>query len=506
MKVVAIKTLDNMLNNITMYRLVVYGLGGISLVAIMMSVFGRLPYEPSHIIASLIGILGASYVTDLVLSKVWQTPRNIESWLITGLILFLIMPPATSVVNGIVLCTAGVIASASKYIIAYRGKHIFNPAAFAAAVLSLTGALPASWWVGTSALWPFMLIVGLAVVYKIRRFPMVLTFVVTAITLQLIVTLSRQQPLMHAIQSLLIASPLIFLATIMLTEPATMPPRKNQQILFAAAVAVLYSGILKFGHFYIYPELALLIGNALAFVISPKFRARLQLKEIHKISDRVYDYVFTPEKPFRFVPGQYMEWTLPNVPFDSRGNRRTFTIASSPTERDIHMGVKYYDPTSAFKYTLSRLRPGEWIYASQLAGNFTLERGEGKKLVFIAGGIGITPFRSMIKYITDTNQQTDAVLLYVVNNPREFAYVSEFREAAAHGVRFIPIVTQAGFTSDRTVNAPLSPELIARLVPDYAQRTYYVSGPNVMVDATKSYLARLGVSAKHIKTDHFSGY
>jgi ferredoxin-NADP reductase len=93
-----------------------------------------------------------------------------------------------------------------------------------------------------------------------------------------------------------------------------------------------------------------------------------------------------PDRQFKFLPGQYMEWTLAGVPFDSRGNRRTLTIASSPTEREVHLGLKYYNPPSMYKYTFSKLKPGDWLYASQIAGNFTLNGNERKKLAFIAGG------------------------------------------------------------------------------------------------------------------------
>jgi ferredoxin-NADP reductase len=400
--------------------------------------------------------VSASYATDAVLGHIWRVPRNAESWLITGLILFLIISPVSTVPEAIMLFMAGVIASGSKFILAWRGKHLFNPAAFAAAVLSLTAVYPASWWVGSTRLWPFTLIIGLVVVRKIRRFPLVLSFVLVSIVLQ-------------------------------------------------AALFIIVTAW-KVGPLYIYPEVALLLGNVYAYIVSPKFRVRLQLKEIQKISDRVYNYVFMPDRQFKFLPGQYMEWTLAGVPFDSRGNRRTLTIASSPTEREVHLGLKYYNPPSMYKYTFSKLKPGDWLYASQIAGNFTLNGNERKKLAFIAGGIGITPFRSMVKYLTDTNQQFDAVLLYVVTDPTEFAYVREFQAAVANGLKFIPIVTQPNLAQSNMVTGKLSPELISQLVPDHGERLFYVSGPRTMVDGTKSYVRQLGVYGQNIKTDHFSGY
>jgi ferredoxin-NADP reductase len=233
---------------------------------------------------------------------------------------------------------------------------------------------------------------------------------------------------------------------------------------------------------------------------------RLQLKEVRQISDKVFDYVFQPDRKFKFIPGQFMEWTLADVPYDARGNRRTFTIASSPTETDIHLGLKFYEPASTYKAELERMQPGDVIYASQLAGNFTLNGNERRKLVFIAGGIGITPFRSMIKYATDKQMQVDITLIYVVGDSSEFAFKSELNEAAQVGVRTVPVVTDLTYSQPGVISAKLSSELIKNEVPDYGERIFYISGPNAMVDAAKEYLRSLGVSSSSIITDHFSGY
>ncbi|MDB5179780.1 MAG: hypothetical protein JWN12_412 [Candidatus Saccharibacteria bacterium] len=488
-----------------MYRLLVYGLGVISFIAIFLAVIGRLPMDPLHMIFS-IGVLGAAcLVTEFVMAKIWRRPFNAESWLITALIIFLIFPMANSVLGAVTLGVVGIVSSASKYLIAWRGKHIFNPAAFAVGLVGILNIETASWWVGNSALWPFTLVFGLLVVRKIRRFSMLIAFATTAIALQVITFVATGVPVLANIQSVLIASPLIFLGTIMLTEPATMPPRRSLQVVFAVVVAIFYAEAWKVGPVVIYAEIALLIGNVFAFIVSPKFKTSLRLQGIQKISDRVYNYVFSPGNGFTFKAGQYMEWTLPHIGFDARGNRRSFTIASSPTEETVQLGVKFYNPSSAYKYGLSQMRIGDEIYVSQLAGNFTLNGRENKKLAFIAGGIGITPFRSMVKYIIDSKQQVDITLIYVVGSANEIAYEALFHEAAQFGVRFVPIVTTVN-TGDNYRHAQLDEKLLSELISDNLERTFYISGPNVMVDSTKHYLKRLGVHRRFIKTDHFSGY
>jgi ferredoxin-NADP reductase len=500
------KLLDGLLNRVTMYRLVVYGLCFIIVIAFVEASVGRLAFMPLHMLISLSILLVSSLSTDYIFGKIWNVPRNSESWLITALILFLVLEPASSLAGDGLLLLAGVVANSSKYIIAWQGKHIFNPAALAIAMLSLTSLLPSSWWVGSAALWPFTLATGLLIVIKIKRLPMVLTFVAVSLAVQFATLIIGHHPVVVGLHNAVVASPLIFLSTIMLTEPATMPPRKHEQLLFATIVGALYATAFHAGPLYIYPEVALLIGNIYAHMVSPKYRIRLELQEIQKISNRIYNYVFLPDRQFNFLPGQYMEWTLANVPFDNRGNRRTFTIASSPTENEVHVGLKYYNPPSMYKQVFSRLKPGDIVYASQLAGDFTLNEHEDKKLAFIAGGIGITPFRSMAKYITDNQIHCDIILLYIVSDISELAYLAEFEAAKTYGLKCIPITTQKEKPTGNVMQAKLTKQLLASSIPDYAERIFYISGPNTMVDVTKKHLIDLHVKRSDIKTDHFTGY
>lgn len=494
------------LNQISMYRLVVYVLAILVSIAIIFSFFGRLSSSPTSLVLSLGAILIPSYVVDRAFGKFLSLPTNMESSLISALILFLIVQPASSVSAGMTLVLAGVVSSASKYIVARQKKHIFNPAAFAAALLSLTGIHAVTWWIGSSVLWPFALILGISVVYKIHKLPLFWTYIVVASTLQYLLFVHAHLPLITDMKHALLASPLIFMSTIMLTEPATMPPRQNLQMLFAGIVAILYVTSPRLGPLVIYPEVALLLGNVFAYVVSPKFSVRLELKEIQRVSNRVYNYIFTPDRKFNFLPGQYMEWTLANVPYDSRGNRRTFTIASSPTEIEVHLGVKFYEPASRYKATLHSLKIGDFIQASQLAGNFTIAGVENRKLAFIAGGVGITPFRSMVKFLSDSGLHYDITILYAVRDPKEFIYADILKAGAKVGIQTIPIITDNRRHMPGIVSAKVTADLIARLIPDHQERLFFVSGSNRMVDATTDNLTKLGIPKRHISTDRFSVY
>jgi ferredoxin-NADP reductase len=502
-------SLDRLLNRLTTYRLVVYSLAILAAYGVLLAFLDRMAATPTQLMLSLLIVVAAAYATDRMLARVFRVPTNMESSLISALILFLIIQPAHSTMGGVVLALGGALSSASKFLIAWNGKHIFNPAAFAAAVLSLSGLQAATWWVGGSLFWPLSLVLGVAIARKIRKLSLPITFAAVTVTVQLMLFAVHGQLTALNVKHMLITSPLIFLATVMLTEPATMPPRRTLQLAYGGLVAVLYAAAWKFGPFTVHPEIALLLGNIVAFAVSPKTRVRLRLKEIRRVSDRIYDYVFQPDKPLAFLPGQYMEWTLAGVPYDARGNRRTFTIASSPTEQDVRLGLKFYEPASTYKAVMERLQPGAVVYGSQIAGNFVLHGNEHKKLAFIAGGIGITPFRSMVQYVVDQGLQVDIVLVYAVADAEEFAYLPELQAARELGVQVALVVTRESTEAHGVpgvISAQLDQALLARAVPDYAERLFYISGPNAMVEAAKGYLHGLNVPRMHIKSDHFSGY
>jgi ferredoxin-NADP reductase/Na+-translocating ferredoxin:NAD+ oxidoreductase RnfD subunit len=484
-----------------------WGLRALVAISLAFSFTGVLTVPFWGLVLSSVLLITSTYLTNKLLSYVWRVQTNTESYILTGLILFFVLPPATTPTRAIFIFLAGAIAMASKFIIAYHGKHIFNPAAFSVALLGIFGLLHSNWWVGSSVLWPFVLLFGLLVLRKIRRFYLFGVFAVISLLIIALMGIVQDESLSETLMLAITSSPLLFLGTIMLTEPSTMPARKRDQIVFAAVVAILFATAWNIGGVHIYPEVALVLGNIYAFAVSPKYRLLLRLKEIRPISKQVYDFVFVPDRKPEFEPGQYMEWTLPYQKHDSRGNRRTFSIASSPTEDAVHLGVKFYEPGSTYKTALRNLKPGQGMYAGQIGGEFTLPKDTTEKLVFIAGGIGITPFRSMLKYIIDTGQTRNIVLFYAVSSPDEIAYKEILDEASKHGVQVIQVLGSKEVPAAWTgLTGYVDTALISERVPDYAERTFFVSGPPFMVDAIKRNLHQLHVGRERIVSDYFPGY
>jgi glycine betaine catabolism B len=505
--------IDAFLNRITMYRLVLYYLIGLITVAVIFGFLHLLPYSPWAILLSTALALAACWSLNQLFAWFFKAPSNPESTYITALILTLIVAPVDIGQSPIFLLLSCLIAIISKYVLAYKNKHLFNPAAFGVALASLAGAGAAAWWVGNSNPW-FMgsvLIGGLLIVRKLQRFDLVLTFGVVAVMVILII--GGFSNILSSVRLALFETPLFFFAFVMLTEPLTTPPTRALRIYYGALVGLLFAPQLStvlhlewLSSVLGTPEEALLWGNLFSFAVGPKGRFILKLKRIERTSDTTSDFVFESDRQAVFKPGQYMEWMLPHSKADTRGVRRYFTVASAPTQKDLRLGVKFYDPPSTFKRALATLQPGAVMSASELRGDFTLPKDRNQKLVFIAGGIGITPFRSMLEYLLDKKEKRSIVLFYSARLSVDFAYKDLLERARRElGIQVIYAVSDER-ASEGMIQGPLNRDHLRQHVPDLDQRMFYLSGPRSMVTSFERTLRELDVSRRHIKTDFFPGF
>jgi ferredoxin-NADP reductase/Na+-translocating ferredoxin:NAD+ oxidoreductase RnfD subunit len=504
-----IKLVDDYLNKTTMYRLVLYFLIGLLLLSVGFSIFHFLPYEPVFIIlSSLFLFFFCGFINDLF-SKVFQAPANIESAYITALILALIITPAKSINDYIFLTWAAVLSMASKYILAINKKHIFNPAAVAVVLTSFGFNQSASWWVGNLYLLPFVIIGGYLIVRKTKREDMVLAFLTTTVITTIIFSLIKGSGVIAILEKVVLHTALFFFASIMITEPLTMPPTYSLQIIYGIILGFFYVPYVQILGIFSTPELTLLVGNIFSYLVSSKVKLILKIKEKVQLTVDAFDFIFPLKKHLVFIPGQYMEWTLPHQKSDNRGIRRYFTIASSPTEDNLRIGVKFYDQSSTYKKALLNINENNIIVGSQIAGDFTLTKDPKKKLVFMAGGIGITPFRSMIKYLIDKNERRDITLIYSNRHQSEIVYKEIFDEAQTK------LNIKTVYTLTDTTQLPanwlgqigrVDSLMIQKEIPDFVERTFYLSGPHSMVKGFETVLQQMGVKKEKIKTDFFPGF
>ncbi len=473
-----------------MYKLMMYFLLVLLGAAAILSAVKILPYNPIAIVGQTVFLVFFCWYINQFLAKLFKTTPNPESPVITALILAAIMGPISLVTSNIViLALAALAAMASKYLIATKQSHIFNPAAFGAVVVGLLG-FPSSWWIGSPALLPIILIGGILVVQKIRRWPLVITFLAVYSGFHLIL----RDPVLVRLNPAL-----FFLTFVMLIEPLTSPAGKKERLIYGGVVAASLVALHNLAPNLTFPlELALLVGNVYARVVTKDFRQTLKLVRRHDLTPSITEFWFQPIRPANFIPGQFLEYTLPHPKPDSRGIRRWFTIAASPTEGQILITTKFSEKSSSFKQALRKMKIGDEITASKVEGDFVLPANQAdsaNKLIFVAGGIGITPYRSMIKYLLDKNEKRDIVLLYGAKTEQDFVFKDIFAEAEAKG-----------WLKPIYVTTPLSAELVKEKVPDWHECTIYVSGPEPMVESLEKQLLAISVPDARLKRDYFPGY
>ncbi len=504
--------IDRKLSSITMYRLVMYYLMAILFYAVILSNLGYLKYDSFFIIVSVAYITFFSWVTNIFFSKIFKAPINLESVYITALILVFVITPPKSFFDLYFLLFAflsSVFAIASKYIFAIKKKHIFNPVAVGIFTAGIVSGQAASWWIGNVYMVPVVIIFGVLLLRKILRFELVGAFLgVFIISILSIHQYTGFLNMINFANKALFYSPVLFFAFVMLTEPLTSPTTRWMRMFYGAIVGILFDPFVHVGTLYFTPEMALLIGNIFSYIVSPKIKLVLELKEKIRVAFNTYEFVFLRKKLFSFHPGQYMEWTLPHSRIDNRGNRRYFTISSSPTEREVKIGVKFYSKASSFKKSLISMKVGDTISATAISGDFILPRNINKKLVFIAGGIGITPFRSMIKSILDRKEHRDIVLLYSNKSVKDIAYIDLLNEAKNFGIKIKHVITDTSKIPSEWKGCVgyIDAKMIIKEIPDYKERTFYLSGPPSMVKAEQKIFSELGVKKKQIKLDFFPGF
>lgn len=473
-----------------MYRLTLYALIIIAAAAISLSFVGILQFNAMSMVLSISVLLVVSIAINQLFAYMFAVRTNNESAYISALILFLIFPVSDTSPMAVSLGLVATMAMASKYLVVWRGRHLFNPAAFAAFFSGVIGLQTASWWVATGPLLPFTFILGGLVLYKTKRLQMGLLYVITSILVVAAITTLKGDSFLALLPVLLTSWPFIFFAGFMLSEPLGLPPRKYQRSIFATGVAVLASAQLQVAGVFIGPQAALMLGNIYAFWCGQRGGIRLRFKSRQQLSPDQVEYIFEPLRPLRYRAGQYIEMQLPHSKSDVRGIRRMFTIASSPSEGTMKLGVRHYAPSSTYKKALEQLVPGNILGATAIYGDFVLPKGKNEKLLLIAGGIGITPFRSQLAWLAGNNEQRDGILLYSTRTENDAVY-SDVLNDERHGIRTYNV-------------ASVEQQDISRYCTDIQERTVYISGPPGMVDSVARSVTALG--AKRIIADHFAGY
>lgn len=499
---------------VSMYRLVVFALASLAVIALLLSLFGLVGPEPLPLLATWAVLAAASVATDVVAHRILGKAWRWESSFITVLILLFVLRPTLDPAGLAGIAIAAVVASASKYVLAWQGRHIFNPAAVGASVLTVLSVwIPelgaSAWWVGTPALAAPVILLGAIVLLRTEKLRVIAVFLVIALAVGFLRTAVQYQSAGLALDAgtvfwqLVWSSPYLFLGAFMLSEPLTLPPRRWQQFAVAAVVGVLAGWPIAVGEVTLGQERALLVGNLIAFAFTFRSAVRLTLVERVVRTPTVRELVFRARRGFRFAAGQYLELEVPHAHADARGTRREFSIVSAPEELPTVRIALREGSQSSYKKALALVEPGQSLAVTGVWGDFVLPAKTSSPVLMVAAGIGVTPFVSQLRHLRLSGAERDVVFVYVASDAEELAFRSELEQSG------VPVIV---FTRDEPTALPphwrwakgvrLDAAGLVQVVPDIASRHAYISGPPRLIAELAPALDR----ARSITTDAFSGY
>lgn len=483
-------TMNQQLGRLSMYRLVILCLTAMVGTALTLMAVGELQYSPLWFIATIATLTISAYGSNKLFGWLFGVKAHGESAVITGLILAMLFLPQTAIAGLAKVGLVAVIAMASKYIIAVRSRHIFNPAAIAIVIASFGGLAYAGWWIATPAMIPVTLLSALVILHRTGKLQMGIVFTGIAIGTLFV---QGTDPV-----SALTSWPLLFVAGVMLTEPLTLPPRAKQQMIMAAIVAVLMTVPFSYGRVTMTPALAIVLGNLIGWWFGQRRDIKLRFVAKKQMNASTFEFIFDSPK-LRFEPGQYLELAIGHARSDMKGYRRIFSIASRPGDDQLVIGTKITAKPSSYKQALMQLKPGTIVHATRIAGDFVLPSDDKKPIVCIAGGIGITPF---VSYCVSSDRPMK--LIYAVNGIEDLSFVDTLKQ---HNIDVTVVSKDEGKLPDRDwkhEKGTIDESMLKRLIDVNVQPVVFISGPPAMVVNLHRAVKNIGV--RDVRTDEFSGY
>jgi ferredoxin-NADP reductase len=228
-----------------------------------------------------------------------------------------------------------------------------------------------------------------------------------------------------------------------------------------------------------------------------------------EVAEGTMAFQFEKPKDFVFTAGQYIDLTLSGSHAgSSNGLTHTFSIASAPFDEELLVTTRIR--RTAFKQALSVLPIGTGARIEGPMGSFSLHSNTSRPAVFLAGGIGIAPFLSMVSYATAEKLRHPIILFYANRYLEDAAFINVLwrLERANPRFRFVPTLTRVAnnYGAWRGKTGYISSEMLFTQVRILRGPIYYVAGPATMVAATRRTLAEVGVDEDDIRTEEFAGY
>jgi ferredoxin-NADP reductase len=232
----------------------------------------------------------------------------------------------------------------------------------------------------------------------------------------------------------------------------------------------------------------------------------IRLKDKYEVADRTKAFVFEKPEGFSFEAGQYVVMTLPNLRFsDDRRGARSLSIASAPCDPDLVFAMRITE--SGFKRTLDALEAGDEVNVVGPVGHFVLPEEDARPVVFLIGGIGITPARSILRQAS-RDGRTQPFYLFCSNRRLEDApFFKEMLRYPSLRYACIPTFTNPGASGSpwEGETGYIRQELLEKYVPDLREALYYIVGGIGFLKAMENMLAGIGIAPGDIRKDPFTG-
>lgn len=235
---------------------------------------------------------------------------------------------------------------------------------------------------------------------------------------------------------------------------------------------------------------------------------KLKLVDKQEVANGTMVFIFEKPEGLTFKPGQYAGFTLIDPPeTDAAGITRRFSLLSTPNEKYLTFATRMLAPMHAYKRVLDALTPGNEIKFAGPTGNFTLHEDTSIPAVFIAGGIGITPFQCMIKHAIEQQSSQKLYLFYGNQKQSDAAFLTELQQLAANNPNFTFIPTLvAPDASWQGETGFITHTMIKKYITDLNAPIYYICGSPAMVTALQETLAEMDIPEERIKVEDFPGY
>ncbi len=223
----------------------------------------------------------------------------------------------------------------------------------------------------------------------------------------------------------------------------------------------------------------------------------------HSENENISTFWFRTEQRLSFISGQFIELTIPHESPDQRGIKRYFTISSSPTDLPlISITTHISNQGSSFKHALQKLNPGANLHMSEPMGDFVLPKDIKRRLIFVAGGIGITPFASMISWLQSCKQQRDITFVYAVTIAQDMIFQPEFE---LYDMEQIVIVKEPAHEWNGNIGM-LDAKRLMTLTKPSINDLIYLAGPEPMIEQLTNQFKAQNNSKFQLVTDYFPGY